>query len=64
MYISGSQFDLEVRLHEFPVNTGDLAQYVTEGALYTLSTDIKNKLNREYNKKMLSFNIISTGNNF
>ncbi len=64
MYTTGTKFDLEVRLHEFTSSTADLAQYLTEGQGYTLSADIKNKLNREYIKKNLSFNVVSTGNVF
>jgi len=64
MYITGSQYDLEIRLHEFAQNTGDLTNYALEGSSYILSNDIKNKLNREYIKKSLSFNTVVTGNNF
>lgn len=64
MYNSGTPYDLEIRLHEFAANTGDLAQYLVEGQGYNLSTQMDNKLNREYIKKNLSFNIVSTGNVF
>ncbi len=63
-YISGSSSDFENRLHEFPVNTGELDQYRIEGQSYTLDDGMKYKVNREYNKKNLTFGIVSTGNVF
>ena len=65
MYISGSQFDLEVRMHEFSRNSGDLNQYSLESQAYTLLNHIKDKLNKEHNKQIYSnHHIVNTGKKF
>lgn len=65
MYISGSQHDLEVRMHEFTRNSGDLNQYVLEGQSYNLPNHLKEKLSREHNKQIFSIHqVINTGRRF
>jgi hypothetical protein len=54
MYISGKPNDLHVRMHEFARNSGDLAQYAIEGSGCNLPIYLKEMLNREYNKQLLS----------
>lgn len=51
MYISGSKFNFENRLHQLSVNTGDFNQYHIEGSGYINSINLHfiNKWNREFN---------------
>jgi hypothetical protein len=65
-YISGSKFNFEIRLHEFPKNSGDLNMYIAEHTSYTnVSNDLKNRYNVEHAKKMLSLHtIVDTGKHY
>lgn len=65
MYISGSQHDLHVRMHEFTRNSGDLNSYILEAQSYTLPVHIKEILNREHNKQLYSnHQVVNTGKKF
>jgi hypothetical protein len=65
MYITGSKYNLEVRMHEFVRNSGDLNQYILESQGYTLPIYISEKLNREHHKQIYSIHsIVDTGKHF
>ena len=65
MYITGSQLNLESRIHQLPTGMFDLSRFSGESVNYTYpaSGSLRIKLNREYQHSFLIINGFSiTGN--
>ena len=60
MYLTGQLNDYEDRLHQLPQTTGEVESYKLEGSGYlaSISPNLKDKWNREFDKRTL---IISVG---
>jgi hypothetical protein len=58
MFISGSQYDFENRLHQLPTTTGDLQTFITEYSAYSgdATAAILEKWDRELLKKRIILN--------
>lgn len=59
MYITGSQFNFEKRLHQLPTGVIDLDLFELEGLTYTERLATEYKWNKEFEKK--SHQIINSG---
>jgi hypothetical protein len=54
MYISGTKYDLERRIHQLCTTPSDYTDYQTEFAGYTFTGQeihIENRINKEFTKK-------------
>ena len=51
MYFSGTEYDLEKRLHQFTNSGEDLVQYATEYSGYSLSPEQEYRFEKEYLKQ-------------
>lgn len=59
MYLTGTKFDLQNRLHQFPTGVYDLNVFWTEYQSYISGVDysVQNKLIREFSHKYYSFTL-------
>jgi hypothetical protein len=57
MYLTGTQYNLENRLHQLPTGESDLTNFQTETGGYSLDLILVEKLNEEIAKKEILFGI-------